>query len=35
MLPDVMQTDINYLRQYAENGLFLDLTPYLGSLIDT
>ena len=34
-LPDVMQTDINYLRQYAENGLFLDLTPYLGSLIDT
>jgi multiple sugar transport system substrate-binding protein len=34
-LPDVMQTDINFLRQYAENGLLLDLDPYLDSIIDT
>lgn len=33
-LPDVMQTDINYLRQYDQNGLLLDLDPYLGSIID-
>lgn len=34
-LPDVMQTDINYLRQYAQNGLLLDLDPYLDSVIST
>lgn len=34
-LPDVMQFDYSYLRQYSENGLLLDLTPYLGNLIDT
>lgn len=33
-LPDVMQTDINYLRQYHQSDLLLDLTPYLGSVID-
>ncbi|MBP2437023.1 ABC transporter substrate-binding protein [Microbacterium amylolyticum] len=33
-LPDVMQFDYSYLRQYAENGLLLDLTPYVGSIID-
>lgn len=34
-LPDVMQFDYSYLRQYAENGLLLDLEPYLGDTIDT
>lgn len=34
-LPDVMQFDYSYLRQYSENGLLLDLDPYLGSVIDT
>ncbi|QKJ20585.1 ABC transporter substrate-binding protein [Microbacterium hominis] len=34
-LPDVMQFDYSYLRQYSENGLLLDLDPYLGSIIDT
>ncbi|SDG66850.1 ABC transporter substrate-binding protein [Microbacterium pygmaeum] len=34
-LPDVMATDMNYLRQYSENGLLLDLDPYLGNIIDT
>lgn len=34
-LPDVMQFDYSYLRQYSENGLLLDLTPYLGNIIDT
>ncbi|MBO3662642.1 ABC transporter substrate-binding protein [Microbacterium stercoris] len=34
-LPDVMQFDYSYLRQYAENGLLLDLTPYLGEAIQT
>lgn len=34
-LPDVMQFDYSYLRQYAENGLLLDLAPYLGTTIDT
>ncbi|WP_460796803.1 ABC transporter substrate-binding protein [Microbacterium sp. GXF0217] len=34
-LPDVMQFDYSYLRQYSENGLLLDLEPYLGSVIDT
>ena len=34
-LPDVMQFDYSYLRQYSQNGLLLDLGPYLGNLIDT
>lgn len=34
-LPDVMQFDYSYLRQYSENGLLLDLEPYLGGIIDT
>jgi multiple sugar transport system substrate-binding protein len=34
-LPDVMQFDYSYLRQYSENGLLLDLGPYLGNGIDT
>ncbi|WP_105566484.1 ABC transporter substrate-binding protein [Microbacterium halophytorum] len=32
-LPDVMQFDYSFLRQYAENGLLLDLTPYIGEEI--
>lgn len=34
-LPDVMQFDYSYLRQYSENNLLLDLDPYLGGIIDT
>lgn len=34
-LPDVMQFDYSYLRQYSENGLLLDLDPYLGGVIET
>ncbi|WP_298040434.1 extracellular solute-binding protein [uncultured Microbacterium sp.] len=34
-LPDVMQFDYSYLRQYAENGLLLDLDPYLDDIIQT
>ncbi|MGF6822187.1 multiple sugar transport system substrate-binding protein [Microbacterium sp. ZKA21] len=34
-LPDVMQFDYSYLRQYSQNGLLLDLEPYLGSIIET
>ncbi|GAA2011639.1 ABC transporter substrate-binding protein [Microbacterium ulmi] len=34
-LPDVMQFDYSYLRQYSENGLLLDLGPYLGNIIST
>jgi multiple sugar transport system substrate-binding protein len=34
-LPDVMQFDYSYLRQYSENGLLLDLDPYLGGIIET
>ncbi|HKP08855.1 MAG TPA: extracellular solute-binding protein [Microbacterium sp.] len=34
-LPDVMQFDYSYLRQYSENGLLLDLNPYLGNIIET
>lgn len=34
-LPDVMQFDYSYLRQYSENGLLLDLDPYLGDVIET
>jgi multiple sugar transport system substrate-binding protein len=34
-LPDVMQFDYSYLRQYSENGLLLDLDPFLGGIIET
>ncbi len=34
-LPDVMQFDYSYLRQYSQNNLLLDLDPYLGEIIDT
>ncbi|MCR2783478.1 MULTISPECIES: ABC transporter substrate-binding protein [unclassified Microbacterium] len=34
-LPDVMQFDYSYLRQYAENDLLLDLDPFLGEIIET
>jgi multiple sugar transport system substrate-binding protein len=34
-LPDVMQFDYSYLRQYSETGLLLDLGPYLGEIIET
>ncbi|MEH3090041.1 MAG: ABC transporter substrate-binding protein [Microbacterium arborescens] len=34
-LPDVMQFDYSYLRQYSENNLLLDLGPYLGGVIET
>ncbi|MFT4260331.1 ABC transporter substrate-binding protein [Microbacterium sp.] len=34
-LPDVMQFDYSYLRQYSENGLLLDLDTYLGNIIET
>ncbi|KQZ86173.1 hypothetical protein ASD56_00920 [Microbacterium sp. Root166] len=34
-LPDVFQMDMTYVRQYSENGLVLDLTPYLGEIIAT
>ncbi len=34
-LPDVMQTDVTYLRQYTQNNLLLDLEPYFGEQIDT
>lgn len=34
-LPDVMQFDYSYMRQYSENGLLLDLDPYLGDIIET
>ncbi|MFE6735403.1 ABC transporter substrate-binding protein [Microbacterium sp. NPDC057650] len=33
-LPDVMQFDYSYLRQYSENGLLLDLDPYIGNIIE-
>ncbi|MBX9243684.1 extracellular solute-binding protein [Actinotalea ferrariae] len=33
-LPDVMQFDLSYLREYTENGHLLDLAPYVGEQID-
>lgn len=33
-LPDVMQFDLSYLREYSENGHLLDLSPYVGEQID-
>lgn len=29
-LPDVMQMDLSYIREYGNNGLLLDLTPQIG-----
>ncbi|KNC16349.1 hypothetical protein AC792_15270 [Arthrobacter sp. RIT-PI-e] len=34
-LPDVMQFDFTYLREYADNGLLLNLEDYFGSGITT
>ena len=34
-LPDVMQFDYSYLRQYSQNNLLLPLDPYLGNIIET
>lgn len=34
-LPDVMQFDYAYLRQYSQNKLLLDLKPYFGKYIKT
>jgi multiple sugar transport system substrate-binding protein len=34
-LPDVMQFDYSYLRQYSESGLLLDLGPYIGGIIES
>ncbi|WP_277212117.1 ABC transporter substrate-binding protein [Isoptericola croceus] len=33
-LPDVMQFDSSFLRQYARTGQLLDVTPFLGEEID-
>jgi multiple sugar transport system substrate-binding protein len=34
-LPDVVMMDVGYLGQYADKGLFLDLTSYDGGILDT
>ncbi|HLR93868.1 MAG TPA: extracellular solute-binding protein [Jiangellaceae bacterium] len=34
-LPDVIQMDLSYLRQFGERGQLLDLEPFLGEQIDT
>lgn len=34
-LPDVMQFDYSKVRQYGDNGLLLDLTPFFGNEIKT
>jgi multiple sugar transport system substrate-binding protein len=34
-LPDVVMMDVGYLGQYAQKGLFLDLTDYQGDTLDT
>lgn len=34
-LPDVMQFDYSYLRQYGQNGLLLDLSDYVGNGLTT
>ncbi|MBD8068686.1 ABC transporter substrate-binding protein [Bacillus sp. PS06] len=33
-LPDIIQMDLSYFSQYAENGQLTDLTPYIGNQID-
>ncbi|GIN70733.1 putative ABC transporter substrate-binding protein YesO [Bacillus sp. J14TS2] len=34
-LPDIIQMDLSYITQYAQNNQLADLTPYLGEQIDT
>ncbi|HEY0187091.1 MAG TPA: extracellular solute-binding protein [Cellulomonas sp.] len=34
-LPDVFMMDVGYIGQYANKGLFLDLSSYEGGLLDT
>lgn len=34
-LPDVMQFDLSYIREYGDSGHLLDLTEHVGSTIDT
>ncbi|MFS0883206.1 ABC transporter substrate-binding protein [Metabacillus niabensis] len=34
-LPDIIQMDLSYFSQYAENGQLADLTPFIGKEIDT
>jgi len=34
-LPDIIQMDISYLSQYGGKGQLEDLTPYLGTIINT
>ncbi|WP_175638605.1 ABC transporter substrate-binding protein [Metabacillus schmidteae] len=34
-LPDIIQMDLSYFSQYAENGQLADLYPYIGNQIDT
>jgi multiple sugar transport system substrate-binding protein len=33
-LPDILQMDLSYITQYADNGQLEDLTPYLNKEID-
>jgi len=33
--PDVMQHEIRWISEYVSNGVLADMTPYLGSVIDT
>ncbi|TXC90585.1 carbohydrate ABC transporter substrate-binding protein [Metabacillus litoralis] len=33
-LPDIIQMDLSYFSQYAENGQLADMTPYIGDQID-
>ncbi|UOQ48201.1 extracellular solute-binding protein [Gracilibacillus caseinilyticus] len=33
-LPDIVQMDLSYLSQYAENNQLADLSPFIGSNID-
>ncbi|MGM0875782.1 MAG: ABC transporter substrate-binding protein [Bacillota bacterium] len=33
-LPDIIQMDLSYFSQYAENGQLTDLTPFIGNEID-
>ncbi|MDQ0232534.1 ABC transporter substrate-binding protein [Metabacillus malikii] len=34
-LPDIIQMDLSYFSQYAENGQLADLSPFIGEQIDT
>ncbi|GAF65414.1 ABC transporter substrate-binding protein [Bacillus sp. TS-2] len=33
-LPDIIQMDLSYISQYAENNQLADLTPFIGNQID-